>query len=240
LNLGGTQQFTYNGGTLIVSGLNTTSNATFTMASGTLNLPTLNGGGTVIFNGGTTTLTGNLGGGGSNGTDYLFNGGIISAANTAWDNNNSVTYTFGGNTSGSLSVTDFVTDGDGASRIDIDFLAGSLFTMDLDDAFDATATLGSAEWAEALWADGRLTFGGDDFSTLGNWAAVTATGGLDGTYSFDYNATTNTLGFSCRSRTLQPQPHGLGNGWFVFPPSPPLGHKAGIAVSQAFLTKSEA
>ena len=49
-------------------------------------------------------------------------------------------------------------------------------------------------WAETLWGDGRLTYDGQDFSTLGSWAEVSNPAiGLGGGYYWDYDGATNTL-----------------------------------------------
>jgi hypothetical protein len=171
----------------------------------------------IIFNGGTVNLSGNLGGGngvGNGGTaDMEFNQGTITAGSSYWGRNSSGhKWTFQGSNAGSLAVDNFAfSHANGHDSIQIDFLSGTQFSMDLGDV-DANSGLGgrlsggSDEWAQILWENDKLYFDGQDQTDLGglSWAAVTASGGLDGTYSFDYNATTNTLGLA-----VVPEPSSL-------------------------------
>jgi hypothetical protein len=113
--------------------------------------------------------------------DFVINGGTISIADFIKFNGTNATYTFGVGSGGSVTADRF--DGTRTAG-DLNWLTGSQMSVTLS---------GENEWAEASWNAGYLTYNGDDFNTLGTRAAVTAAGGLDGTYSFAYDSLTETL-----------------------------------------------
>ena len=139
------------------------------------------------------------------GGDANLNGGAITATYLTFGTGG-FDVNFGGTTAGSLSITNFGGSRANVNHIDIDFKPGTLMVMHLTDPVESGATgdgdLGWSDvgsetglpWAEALWADGRLTYNGQSSSDLGkDWAAVTATGGLDGTYRFAFDGKTLAL-----------------------------------------------
>ena len=105
------------------------------------------------------------------------------------------------------------------NHIDIDFATGTKMSLTLTDPVESSGSgtdpdpwFGwweagdetGQEWAEALWSDGRLTFDGQNYTTLGNWAAVTASNGLGDYYRFDFDSDTDTL-----SLAHEPPPAGM-------------------------------
>ena len=52
----------------------------------------------------------------------------------------------------------------------------------------ATGSWTAAQWAEGLWENNQITYGGADSSTLGDWSTVTTTGlGNGNLFTFDGN-----------------------------------------------------
>lgn len=135
--------------------------------------------GQIVVNGGTLSIGQNFYTNqfSSSGGLFQFNGGTTTA--TTIDLNKTGAITFGGQKIGSLTFSGGI--GSGAT---FDWLPGTRMSM-------TAAT--SDEWAETEWNAGRLTYNNQGLSELGSWATVTASGGLDGTYSFNYDSVTETL-----------------------------------------------
>lgn len=124
--------------------------------------------------------------------EFNFNGGSTTAEFLSFGT--ASTMTFGGTSVGSLMVDNFGGSRHNVENIRIDFLTGSLMTLELTNPIEYGGTsldnLGwssagnetGLSWAEALWADGRLTYNGQDFSTYGNWSDVNGS-----TFDFDGN-----------------------------------------------------
>jgi hypothetical protein len=169
----------------------------------------LTGNGNITINGGTvwsaSTATDSSIGGSNIGTgDFFINGGDFRFMQVG---NSGIDFFFGGNVAGNLTIENFGGFRHNPAHIDIDFAAGSLMSLTLtnpvafddptgDDRFGwANDNLGPA-WAEALWANGRLTYNGQGFDVLGDWATVTSVGGLGGGASFSFDGNTHSLASS--------------------------------------------
>ena len=124
--------------------------------------------------------------------EFNFNGGSTTAKFLSFGT--ASTMNFGGTATGSVIVDNFGGAGHQVENIRIDFLPGSSMTLELTNAVESGGTTNSnlgwsnigsetgSDWAEALWANGRLTYNGQDFSTYGNWSNV------DGSiFNFDSN-----------------------------------------------------
>ena len=140
--------------------------------------------GDITVNGGSLTVAADLGARNFHtGGNLTLNGGTIRATNLTYGTGG-LNLTFGGSTAGTFTIDNFGGSRHNASAIGIDFLAGSLMTMQLTAPVESGVVgdgdvgwmeVGSETgqaWAEALWATGRLTYNGDDFNTLGDWATV--------------------------------------------------------------------
>jgi VCBS repeat-containing protein len=131
------------------------------------------------------------------------NGGTIAATYLTFGTG-SFNLNFGGTTPGSLTIENFGGIRANANAIGINFDPGTLMSLQLTVPVESGASgdgdLGWSKvgaetglsWAETLWADGRLTYNGQNYMTLGTWATVTSTGLGDGT-EFVYDSGTNTL-----------------------------------------------
>jgi hypothetical protein len=164
--------------------------------------------GDIVVNGGSLTVAADLGSRNFHtGGALTLNGGTITATNLTYGTGG-LNLTFGGSTAGSLTIDNFGGSRHNASTIGIDFLSGSLMSMQLTAPVES-GVVGDGdvgwmevggetgqEWAEALWSDGRLTLDGDDFNSLGDWSTVNGT-------LFSYDAGTNTL-------SLVPEPSAAG------------------------------
>jgi hypothetical protein len=173
---------------------------TMVMNGGTLNTGrrlSPRSGGTITVNDGTVTGTGELGGSNLDSGDIFLNGGDLDFISYS-AGGNAIDLFFGGTTAGNLSIENFSGFRHQPNNIDIDFASGSLMSMTLTNPVESggsgDARIGwwnvgdetGAHWAEALWSNGRLTYDGDDFTTLGAWSTVNGT-------IFDWDGTTNTL-----------------------------------------------
>jgi hypothetical protein len=153
------------------------------------------GGGNLTMNDGiiNADVADPFGGSGYQGSGTMnLNGGTITAGRLAFQGG-SDKVTFGGTSAGSASFVDWGNGGDrqNDNNILIDFLSGSLMTLDMGSGTRALVLGGDTQtvaWAEALWGTDQLLYNGDNSTTLGlDWAAVTSTGFGDGTY-FDFTA----------------------------------------------------
>jgi hypothetical protein len=169
-------------------------------------------GGDFTVNGGTVTISNHLGSRNfHSGGSLSLNGGTISAEFLTYGTGG-LNLSFGGATAGSLTIANFDGNRHDVDNIGIDFLSGTLMSMTLTNPVESgdntDGDIGwmnvgdetGRDWAEQLWFDGRLTFGGADSSTLGNWTSVTSAGGLGGGESFDFDG--NTLSVIPEPSTL--------------------------------------
>ena len=164
----------------------------------------LNGGDLTVNGGSLTGITDmgsrNFHGGGT----ANLNGGTISATYLTFGGTSPFNVNFDGTTAGSLTIENFGGNRANTNNIDINFDPGTLMSMQLTNPVESGVSgdgqlgwsvVGSETglpWAEALWADGRLTYNGQDYTMLGDWATVTTTGFGDGS-KFAYDSGTNTL-----------------------------------------------
>lgn len=217
-------ELTINGGTLgPFRGVNAAGGQIMTLDSGLWDIKDsdvrLSGSGTTVnVNDGTLTGQTNRGITLQDGTVLNMNGGTIGAAdhyiahiggNTSFQGTSGTANFNGGdsyfsNLRGSHAASTMVYNILGASgtvnassvgsypdRIQINWAPGTGMTMTIA-SYD--------EWAETEWAAGRLTYDGNDFSTLGDWATVHGT-------IFDYDSSTETL-----SLVAVPEPASLATG----------------------------
>lgn len=164
--------------------------------------------GTIEINGGTvssvnTTTANSLGGSNLQSGDYFLNGGDIDFR-FLQIGSSTINLFFGGSTAGDLTVENFGGFRHLPANIDIDFAPGSQMSLTLtnpvayddptgDDRFGWANDNNGPAWAEALWSDGRLTFNEQNYTTLGNWAAVTSAGGLGDYTHFVFDGNTLSL-----------------------------------------------
>jgi hypothetical protein len=217
-------EFTINGGTLgPFRGVNAAGGQIMTLNSGLWDLKDsdvlLTGSGTTInVNNGALTGQTTKGITLDDGTVLNMNGGTIGAAdhyikhiggNTKFQGKSGTANFYGGdsyfsnlrgshgagtmiyNILGASGTVNALNVGDYGTKILINWAPGTGMTMTIA-SYD--------EWAETEWAAGRLTYDGDDFSTLGNWATVHGT-------IFDYDSSTETL-----SLVAVPEPASLATG----------------------------
>lgn len=143
-----------------------------------------------VFNGATFTISGgsldvrdDIGNRNFHGiAEFNFNGGSTTAQFLSFGT--ASTMRFGGTTAGTVTVDNFGGARHNVDNIRIDFLAGSLMALELTNPVESgnlnDGSLGWSNtrsetglvWAEALWADGRLTYGGQGFDTYGDWGDV--------------------------------------------------------------------
>jgi hypothetical protein len=187
LNTGGTQDFIVNGGDFSISRSINHAGDLLQINGGTLTLSRnlFNNNSSIEINGGIINLTGTGYGFLTNTGNYAINGGTITINDYFGFTSGGGQYTFGVGSAGSITADRF-----SGTRTagDLNWLTGS--EMSLTIASDD-------EWAESAWNNGYLTYNGFDNTTIGGtgatWAEVTTAGGLDGTYAFDYNSTTESL-----------------------------------------------
>lgn len=193
------------GGTLTAGGwgLQLVSGSVFDVGGASVNAVGLNtDNSTVNFSSGSLTLSGDLQ---SKSSTFDFSGGTVSIAGYVLTSFNNATFNFSSNTAfnvtGQFGVNHFATSstmnigaGDGsisvgtleAKNMTIKWASGSGFS------FTATNILyeGTASSWESLWDTGRMTYNGNNYTTLGAWATVTTTGFGDG---FLFRLSGNTL-----------------------------------------------
>ena len=210
LLLDGTVNITANGGASdsVIAGSLAMSNGTLTVGR-RLNV----NGGMIEISGGTVSNIqsgGTLGGNHLQSGDIFLNGGQITFPGFQ-AGRSSIDLFFGGTAEGNFTVENFKGTSHSPGHIDIDFAPGTLMSMTLTDPVESGVNLGWSDvgsetglpWAEALWADGRLTFGEQTYATLGSWNVVTNSGGLGDFNRFDF--VNNTL-----SRGVGAPPAGNG------------------------------
>lgn len=175
--ISGGSSLTVNGGTFQQYGTRSvllTGNSTITINAGNFTAPADLG-------------LGRLGGGSSNAINI--NGGTTQAGKLRFgDGGAQLTFNIGGTANGTFTATDYALAGDDSEVVTarlVNWLPGSKITM--------TLTAAASNWAQTEWEAGRLTYNGQGNATYGSWAAVTATGGLGGGYSFAYDSATRAL-----------------------------------------------
>lgn len=176
--------------------------------------------GDITVNGGALNVASDLGSRNfHSGGNLNLNGGATTAKYLTYGTGG-LDLTFGGNTAGTFTIENFGGGRANVNNIGISFLSGTLMAMTLTNPVESGASgdgdlgwskVGSETglaWAEALWATGRLTYNGDGFDQLGDWATVTTTGLGDGS-TFSYDANTHTLSLET---TAVPEPASLAMG----------------------------
>jgi hypothetical protein len=203
--------FTLNQGTANVTennvdcSLNATSSLFINGGTMSIGRSLIINGGNLTVTGGTLSMSANLGSSNINsGGNANLNGGTVTAGNLTFGTN-AFNVRFGGTTASTLTIANFGGGRAKANLIDINFAPGTLASMRLTNPVESGVSGGDGElgwskvgsetslpWAQALWSDGRLTYNGQSFTTLGSWATVTSSGFGDG-YLFAYNSATATL-----------------------------------------------
>jgi hypothetical protein len=230
IETGGNQMTVNTGGIMNVTGTfeigGQTSGSVFTLAGGTLNASSavsVQDGSTFNMTGGTFDAGGNnfsfsankansfinvSGGtinnvdafgapfGGSHGT-ATFTGGTLNANTLNFRSPADFSLVLGGSNAGALNFSNGW--GNITGTTDIQWNSGSLMTMTLT---------GETDWAETVWNAGAMTHDGQDFTTLGNWSAVS--GSL-----FDYDAGTQTLSLIPEPSVFALSSLGFGVLWLL-------------------------
>jgi hypothetical protein len=175
--ISGGSSLTVNGGTFQQYGTRSvllTGNSTITINAGNFTAPADLG-------------MGRLGGGYSNAINI--NGGTTQAGKLRFGEGGAqLTFNMGGTANGTFTATNYALAGDDSEVVTarlVNWLPGSKISM--------TLTAAASNWAQTEWEAGRLTYNGQNYTTLGSWATVTATGGLGGGYSFGYDSATRAL-----------------------------------------------
>jgi len=213
-----TAQLTFEQGTLNAPGNSDSDvHGAFVMNGGAFDVSrrlSPRGGGTIAINGGTVSCPGELGGSNLDSGDIFLNGGVLTFDSLCFGHSG-INVFFGGSTEGTLTIQNFFGFRHQPNYIDIEFATGSKMSFTVTDPVESGGSgdgkIGwwdvgdetGKEWAEALWSNGRLTFDGQDYTTLGDWATVTNANGLGNDYRFDFDSNTDTL-----SLAYEPPPAG--------------------------------
>jgi hypothetical protein len=192
--------FTMNGGALSMATALNVDTSTFTMNGGTLTAKNVQFKNAIFnFNGGVVNLTteGLTASGKSSGTATVNFSGDVDFNTTAIQKGNgtAINFTIGAGT-GTIDADTLTPDG-----LSFNWIPGSEFTFTVANS---TATT----WGN-IWNAGQMTYDGNDYATLGDWAAVTAADGLEAGVRFVYDDATATLSLGSGGAAPTPTPTGL-------------------------------
>ncbi|OVE76152.1 hypothetical protein BVX97_01820 [bacterium E08(2017)] len=166
----------------------------------------------VTINDGTWSISGSLGGNAlSSGGLLNINGADINASGSLYFSHSNFDVYFGGNSQGHLIVDNFGGNRSRVSWIDINYKPGTETYLQLTNPVEAFETTNGGhvaehgwsqigaetglDWAPALWADGRLTYDEQDYTTLGDWSTVTNWNGLGGYNRFSFVSNALSLAY---------------------------------------------